>query len=142
MQVLIDKRDFRIYDLSAADGDNLKREDCFECDELIAPAIHILNLKGYYTTASSAGHPFPVISSTKSIFGPELVYPYCTAYIAFEEGCAPTVLPHKWCRSEDDPLVIQRYIGKPTNPFKFYEKRLKCMYELRCWARKLFANHF
>ena len=52
---LIDKNTFEIFD--AINNDEIK--NTFECDDLIAPAIRVLNLKGYKTCYCCSGHPFP-----------------------------------------------------------------------------------
>ncbi len=51
----IDTRTFDIFfDINDSDKDFV-----FECDDAIAPAIRILNLKGYTTTYCCGGHPYP-----------------------------------------------------------------------------------
>ena len=52
---IINGKTFEIYSHSV-DPKTLK--NCFECDDLIAPIIRTLNLKGYTTTYCCAGHPY------------------------------------------------------------------------------------
>lgn len=47
----IEKTTFEIYQQQTT-------EECFECDDIIAPVIRVLNLKGYKTTFCCSGHPF------------------------------------------------------------------------------------
>ena len=51
----INKNDFSIVSYVQ---DYKIAEDYFECDDLIAPAISLLNKKGYKTTYCCSGHPF------------------------------------------------------------------------------------
>lgn len=56
----INKNDFSIVGYV----DNyILAEDYFECDDLIAPAISLLNKKGYKTEFCCSGHPYSVIES-------------------------------------------------------------------------------
>ena len=56
----INKNDFSIVGYI----DNyILADDYFECDDLIAPAISLLNKKGYKTEFCCSGHPFAVIDS-------------------------------------------------------------------------------
>ena len=59
---IINKKDFSIMDhvLMSKFIDN---NDYFECDDLIAPAIALLNKKGYRTKFCCSGHPYPSIES-------------------------------------------------------------------------------
>ena len=53
---LIDTRTFSIYaQVSVPEVESRS----FECDELIAPVIELLNKKGYKTKFCCAGHPYP-----------------------------------------------------------------------------------
>lgn len=59
-------------------------DNCFEVDDLIAPAISTLNQKGYRTAFCCSGH-------AERPHNPEL------AYIAFEfGGITPETLPDGW----------------------------------------------
>lgn len=69
----MDKNTFRIYDqLSENENEN----DFFEVDELIAPIIRILNLKGYLTEFCCSGHFDPIDEDEQ----------YPATYIAFKAG--------------------------------------------------------
>ena len=52
---LIDKYSFSILTFNE---DYRTQDDYFECDDLIAPAISLLNKKGYKTAFCCGGHPF------------------------------------------------------------------------------------
>lgn len=43
--------------------DYLIKDEYFECDDLIAPAISLLNKKGYKTTFCCSGHPYATLDS-------------------------------------------------------------------------------
>ena len=52
---IIDKETFEIYTTETPD---ILNDGYFECDDLIAPTISILNVKGYTTTSSCSGHAY------------------------------------------------------------------------------------
>lgn len=52
---LINKTDFSIYSFDTREAN---QEDYFECDDLIAPAISLLNRKGYTTKWCCSGHAY------------------------------------------------------------------------------------
>ena len=54
----INKNDFSIVNRVI---DNKMENDYFECDDLIAPAISLLNRKGYKTLFCCSGHPYATI---------------------------------------------------------------------------------
>ena len=56
----INKNDFSIVSVN---GDPTTMNDYFECDDIIAPAISLLNRKGYKTIFCCSGHPFSSISA-------------------------------------------------------------------------------
>lgn len=56
----INKKDFSIMSCI----NSLFEDEYFECDEIIAPAISLLNKKGYETTFCCSGHPYAVIDSS------------------------------------------------------------------------------
>lgn len=59
----INKNDFSIVD-GVVDQ---YKDDYFECDDLIAPAISLLNKKGYKTLFCCSGHPYPYIHDEFSV---------------------------------------------------------------------------
>ena len=69
----INKNTFRIH-TNLSNYEN--RDDFFEVDELIAPIISILNLKGYKTRFCCSGH-YDTIDETDQ---------YPATYIAFDDG--------------------------------------------------------
>ena len=56
----INKKDFSIVGYV---DDFVLEDDYFECDDLIAPAISLLNKKGYKTEFCCSGHPYSTIDS-------------------------------------------------------------------------------
>lgn len=58
----INKKDFSIREFVLMNK-FIPNDDYFECDDLIAPAIALLNKKGYKTTFCCSGHPYPYIDS-------------------------------------------------------------------------------
>lgn len=64
-----------------------------EIDELIAPAIQILNRKGYKTTHCCSGHPLKnwLWSEGEAKYRESQNLP--SSYISFEEGITLPVLP-------------------------------------------------
>ena len=60
----INKKDFSIIsDYINIDNLETDSDDYFECDDMIAPTISLLNKKGYKTAFCCAGHPFPCIDN-------------------------------------------------------------------------------
>lgn len=57
---LINKTDFSIIYFN---DDEKTQNDYFECDDLIAPAISLLNKKGYKTKFCCSGHPYANIEA-------------------------------------------------------------------------------
>lgn len=55
--IFIKKDDFSIWDDGELEGDDI--DLYFEVDESIAPAIQVLNRKGYQTLFCCCGHPYP-----------------------------------------------------------------------------------
>lgn len=62
----INKNDFEIVGYVA---DEKRKENYFECDDLIAPSISLLNKKGYKTIFCCSGHPYATIDV---VFSPEI----------------------------------------------------------------------
>ena len=60
----INKKDFSIIsDYLPYNDLKPTPEDYFECDDMIAPTISLLNRKGYKTCFCCGGHPFPFIDN-------------------------------------------------------------------------------
>lgn len=62
----INKKDFSIVGYVQ---DQRLKENYFECDDLIAPAISLLNKKGYKTVFCCSGHPYATIDTC---FSPDI----------------------------------------------------------------------
>ena len=95
-----------------------KVANSFEVDDLIAPAISLLNQKGYLTTFCCSGHVNidPCLER---------------AYIAFEFGViTPEFLPEGWSWICDDQM---EYIYKSIT----MEKIVIVMSDLLSWAKEL-----
>jgi hypothetical protein len=96
----------------------------FECDDLIAPVISLLNQKGYKTNFCCAGHPYPnyeemylfvyedtkeAISSTHEIF--EIDDEFLKSAVVFEMVC-PQDIPEE---HQFDDITIDT-----ERPYSFY----------------------
>ena len=92
--------------------------NCFEVDDLIAPAISSLNRKGYKTAFSCSGHP-------DTGHDPEI------AYIAFTfGGITPEYLPAGWNWVFDGQMEY-RYHTATASTIKLVMSRLTA------WAETL-----
>lgn len=78
--VLINKKTFEIY--TRIVGEDYDKNEYFECDELLAPTIYNLNLKGYLTEFCCTGHIYP--EKQKRADG-GVSYIYDNFYINFKE---------------------------------------------------------
>ncbi len=56
---IVSKKNFDVIESDSREG---REDDYFECDELIAPVISVLNKKGYTTKNCCSGHPFETIN--------------------------------------------------------------------------------
>jgi hypothetical protein len=94
-----------------------------ELDELIAPAIVLLNQKGYHTKYCCSGHWYQAF--------PE-------AYIYFYDDCVPNTIPQsfRWCERENEKNTIRtRYqINDIESDYDFVIRVNK---ELFIWAENL-----
>ena len=91
---------------------------CFEVDDFIAPAISILNQKGYLTAFCCSGH-------AEDPHDPEL------AYIAFEfGGITPVTIPAGWYWAFDGQMEY-RYEAVTQTMIE------AVMSELTAWAAAL-----
>lgn len=79
---LINTKDFSIV---SGNDDVFDTDNYFECDDLIAPAISLLNKKGYKTKFCCSGHPFDYITGciceTDDEFNDEYVTRICDSNV-------------------------------------------------------------
>ena len=114
----------------------------FEIDEEIAPAIQVLNRKGYITEYCCAGHPLTdwLMRSSKAEYEKSNVEP--DSYILFKEGILlPTLPPGFFNDSSGMRLVIRkshRYSTYADNTFFGMSKHIvETMEQLYEWALNL-----
>lgn len=118
----------------------------FSVDEVIAPVIQTLNLKGYRTTYCCSGHPVPGLTPVVSVddeTGEEALYGYCEysqgkLYIAFDRDYGMgfiTSIPDGFYM-DDENTVIRFSYGMETG-FQLLRKRLDACENLFEWARLL-----
>lgn len=138
-------------------------EEYFEADDFIAAPIAMLNKKGYVTTASCAGHPFPSKFNIetqvleKSIGFDEIetkpedlehlrnetlnttfrTYKYRISYIIFENELPEDIdIPDGWYYSWENNMLYTRYTKRP-DPYRFIEMQITKMKALMAWAENL-----
>lgn len=151
----IKKSDFSILSGSNIDG---FLDDCFECDDMIAPVIQELNRKGYTTKYCCGGHPYiehseavvsvcanpeQIIVGTESIEKLEkvifrVVYnDRCSAeiYIMFEEGKVPKKIPSYAYKEGNKIIVDFDYDG--GDDYLFIRTLLHYNSRLYNWAKGL-----
>ncbi len=152
----INKKDYNI--VSSSNIDNYM-ENCFECDDMIAPVIQELNRKGYTTTFCCGGHPYidhseaicinPNLNPEDLFVGVESVEPMEDGnrlvtfnqwltngiYISFEEGKVPETLPDYVCREDNAIFIDFDYRG--GEEYKFMGILLKYNRMLYKWAKGL-----
>ena len=81
--ILIDKKTFEIY---GSTEDERISGPCFECDELLAPTISLLNQLGFKTAYCCSGHYFDVFLDDPD---PNAIYPVWqddNCYICFQRS--------------------------------------------------------
>lgn len=109
----INKNDFSI--VGYVDNYVLAK-DYFECDDLIAPAISLLNKKGYTTEFCCSGHPFAIIDSCALSECPtdelkeEMNIIYCTRSSIQKD------IP-SWVDKKEYPYFVSYYIPYPDCGF-------------------------
>lgn len=156
---IINGNTFNIY----SDSEEPKTlKNSFECDDLIAPIIRTLNLKGYTTTFCCAGHPYieenkarvysDTCPSNNIIEGTYYIrkstntnsyivhfadYLSLRSYISFKEGCIPETIPESWEYCSEINCISKEYLADYSNPFTFFREQLECMEELQKWADSL-----
>ena len=107
--------DEKTFDLSIE-----PKEHWVQIDDLIAPTIQTLNLKGYRTAWSCSGHVREGFDS---------------AYILFEFGeMTPEELPEGWFWEEDGHMIYQY---ESCSPDDLNQEISEVMDELFKWAESL-----
>lgn len=160
----IHKETFEIYDNCDIGCDNIA--DCdifFEVDDLIAPIISKLNIKGYTTTHCCQGHPYNYFDS--DIFDISVVFPKCykligvnpisstqtlaiyqtsdlkaqniRTYIKFDEGIKLPNIPDDWCDEHYDKTVVLSKHFHQATPIGFFKALIEEIDKLDKWVDKL-----
>ncbi|MBR5312034.1 MAG: hypothetical protein IKU40_04025 [Clostridia bacterium] len=126
----------------------IKPEGFIELDEWIAPAIQVLNQKGYTTRFCCSGHPLAdwLFIDTNSEKGYYESGNFVRSYIMFEEGITLPSLPPDFEAMQNthapNPRLVIEKIHPVTSAFEnqFFEKArriLETMKELYEWALEL-----
>lgn len=138
--VYMNELTFEVWDFQGVFGD---MDGWFSVDELIAPIVRELNLRGYRTTYSCSGHPIsgllPVYDSDPDIDGVEQCG-YCesfssAAYIAFDRDYGMgliTAIPDGFYMDDDNTVIRRRY--KAETGFPLLHERLDACESLFQWA--------
>ena len=136
------------------DDDNSAMEGWFECDDLIADTIVLLNKKGYDTVFSCQGHISTHCVSWEEDYethtiseGLTFIYPY----IGFKGDIKLPNIPDGWKLSDDEVSscicihnfdyidnFLENEIEPETSPIiKFHQGLIQLMYDLYKWAQEL-----
>jgi len=127
---------------------NIVPKDYAAIDELIAPAIQVLNQKGYTTKYCCSGHPLKdwLMRTSKTEEGYEKSMAPIRSYIAFADGITLPSLPPGFTGMQitykaDFGLVIEKYFivdDTSDNPyFALAQTILDTMKQLYVWALEL-----
>ena len=115
----INKNDFSIVGYV----DNyILADDYFECDDLIAPAISLLNKKGYRTEFCCSGHPYSTIESCALAEYPsdEAKKELNILYICSSKESKD--IPD-WVNKEEYPYFTSFYISQPEGLYVTFKER-------------------
>ena len=123
---IIDTRTWKIF--QGTDIDEVDKNS-FECDDIIAPAIRILNQKGYFTQGCCAGHPYAM---NIELVG--CMHFHNNAYIEFKHEIG--TIPEGWNVDDKDKSAIIVSL-ETTDLMDFFTKQLEAMKNLYKWAVKL-----
>lgn len=155
----VHKKNFTI--LQALD-EGLNQEEYMEIDDMIALPVAMLNQKGYVTTESCAGHPFPHVhlldtridtdiavdfddlaQSLKTEETGETVpfefhtYAGRRAYVDFQDPLPDDMeIPEGWVYDYEDQRLMAHFTKK-TDPYAFFSNQLKKMKALMDWVNTL-----
>ena len=139
-------------------------DDYIEVDDMMAPIIRILNMKGYKTIACCSGHPFKGIAEAFSDNIDELenIYSilsieqnigglyrgvfeyYGTLYIAFDEEISindiTKQLPEGFeydSKESGPPFCLRYHFDNDNGFFEFLDQQLYAIKKLYYWADSL-----
>lgn len=142
--------------------EDFKQEDFYHVDDLLAIPVVELNKKGYITTSSCAGHPFPVatvvdtfVELEKAVTFDDLAesivngepkgdlvpfvhrtYLRRMTYIQFRDPLPESVgAPQGWNYDEEENLLYTRY-KKKGDAYSFTNEQLKKIDELLIWIEE------
>lgn len=161
----INKDSFKIYDNCQIGYDNIR--DCdsfFEVDDLIAPIISKLNIRGYTTVSCCQGHPY--LEYDCDIFGSHEPFPTdyeilgrfpltsnqtfvmyqhnnlnrMRSYIMFDYGIKLPNCPTGWVETKtpmDSRVVLEMKYSSQSTPMSFFKSLTGEMFKLNDWVEKL-----
>ena len=116
--------------------------ELFECDELFAPAISILNKKGYITFYSCSGHIKPDFSITYSPKYRKIHKNYIIeSYICFNKETILPTLPkgYRYDKIEegDNFITIRKSFNYRKTPKNLLKELMNNALEVLEWSEKL-----
>lgn len=160
---LINKKTFEIVQVT----DVWKKKEYFECDDMIAPTISILNKKGYRTLFCCGGHPYDDLSTAvvySATMDAERIVPPIKGtikltkrkdgsakiifmsknstgvYIVFEDG---TMMPeYNPALFKTSGTMITRWVEQKADktPYDYMSELLEINKKLYEWAKTLPEN--
>ena len=99
---------FNLFEKSSLKSINCCENKFAEIDDLIAPAIQVLNLKGYKTRGCCSGHPEKYLISNHA------------CYINFPKNTKLPNLPIRYIYQQDDELMKSRLNKKQLEDINNY----------------------
>lgn len=138
----MDKNTYKF--INKEDIKNIDNNDIIELDEMIAPIIQLLNLKGYKTSSSCSGHPY------KDELIPGINIMYISSYITFEDGIILPSYPKNAIISTNSYIIdgslnftikcykdIIKINNSGSDYYRIYNKIVKVMKIWMKWAERL-----
>jgi len=116
--------------------------ELFECDEMFAPILSVLNKKGYKTFYSCSGH---IKSDYCVTYNPHYKKVYKThpieSYISFENGTELLNIPKGYridkVYRDDDYITIRRVFNSRRRPKTLLRQLMNNAFTVLEWAEKL-----
>lgn len=116
--------------------------ELYECDEMLAPIISVLNKKGYTTFYSCSGHIKPDYCVT---YNPKYKKVYknhpIESYISFENGTELSSIPkgYKYDKvyTDDDYVTIRKTFGLRKRPKTLLREIMNNALDVLDWAESL-----